>query len=44
MFRRFTSTDSLALLHFAPFPGDLISLGVKGISEFWKQMKLREIE
>ena len=37
MFRRFNGAGSLALLHFAPFPSVLISLGVEEISEIWKQ-------
>ena len=43
MFGRFTGTGNMALLHSAPFPSDLISLGVEGISGIWKQMKLRGI-
>lgn len=43
MFGRFTGAGSMALLHSAPFPSDLISLGVEGISGIWKQMKLRGI-
>ena len=40
VFGRFTGTGNMALLHSAPFPSDLISLGVEGISGIWKQMKL----
>ena len=43
VFGRFTGAGSMALLHSAPFPSDLISLGVEGISGIWKQMKLRGI-
>lgn len=43
MFGRFTGTGNMALLHSAPFPSDLISLGVEGISGIWRQMKLRGI-
>ena len=31
----------MALLHAAPFPSDLIALGVDGINQIWRQMKLR---
>lgn len=40
VFGRFTGTGNMELLHSAPFPSDLISLGVEGISGIWKQMKL----
>ena len=43
VFGRFTGTGNMALLHSAPFPSDLISLGVEGISGIWKQMKLCRI-
>ena len=43
MFGRFTGIGNMALLYSAPFPSDLISLGVEGISGIWKQMKLRGI-
>lgn len=32
---------SMALLHAAPLPSNLVALGVDGINQIWRQMKLR---
>ena len=41
VFGQFEGMGSMALLHAAPFPSDLIALGVDGINQIWRQMKLR---
>lgn len=40
VFGRFTGTGSIVFHHSAPFPSDLISLGVEGIGGNWEKMKL----
>lgn len=33
----------MALLHAAPLPSDLVALGVDGINQIWRKMKLRAV-
>ena len=41
VFGEFEGIGSMALLHAAPLPSDLVALGVDGINQIWRQMKLR---
>ena len=43
IFGSFTGAGSMALLHKAPLPCDLIALGVDGINQIWRQQKLRAV-
>lgn len=43
IFGNFTGAGSMALLHKAPLPCDLLSLGVDGINQIWRQQKLRAV-
>ena len=41
VFGNFKGTGSMALLHAAPFPFDLLALGIDGINQISRQIKLR---
>ena len=41
VFGEFEGIGSMALLHAAPLPSNLVALGVDGINQIWRQMKLR---
>lgn len=43
VFGNFACASSLALLKAAPMPCDLVELGLDGINNIWRQMKLRAV-
>ena len=43
IFGSFTGAGSMALLHQAPLPEDLVKLGPDGINQVWREMKLRAV-
>lgn len=43
IFGNFTGAGSMALLHQAPLPSDLLALGADGINQIWRKMKLRAV-
>lgn len=43
IFGSFTGAGSMALLHQAPLPEDLVKLRPDGINEIWREMKLRAV-
>lgn len=43
VFGRFTGAASMALLHNAPLPTDLVGLGAERINLIWRKMKLRAV-
>lgn len=43
VFGSFTGAGSMALLHQAPLPEDLVKMGPDGINEIWRKLKLRTL-
>ena len=43
VFGSFSGAGSMALLHQAPLPCDLMALGEDGINQIWRKMKLRAV-
>lgn len=42
-FGDFTCMSSMAVLHQAPMPADIVALGVDGINAIWRKLKLRSV-